>query len=221
MRLTAMKDEVAQSGDEIVTTKEQRMDRNVKGRRPLGQRVGSVATLAVMALQGAALGEQPSAVGPAEDAPRMIATAIFVVCLAVLTLQTAIGYRGHLRLSLALFLVLFLAATVFDAVDFAGPLMGETNIDSDWSRFTVILVATAFLGGVLAFWTRYLLDLFPVIAVASFIVLLASIEMLQGVRVLLMISAGVAGGGWLYWWREHRRKSDNGGGDIGQSDADE
>ena len=131
---------------------------------------------------------------------------ILAVFFAVLMRQTALGYRKNLRLSFALFLTLFLGTAVFDLTvvrngDFSDALEAD---------FLLILLVSAFLGGMLAFWTKYLLDLLAVAAGASLLAILThftpSFTDLQSIRTPLIVVAGIAGGLWLHWWRDHRQK---------------
>ena len=124
---------------------------------------------------------------------------ILAVFVAVLMRQTALGYGKNLRLSFALFLVLFLGTTIFGFSVLGFELLAA----SDLVKFVMIFLATAFFGGVLAFWTRYLLDLLAVAAGASLLVLLTDLE---SIRMPLIVVAGIAGGLWLHWWRDHRQK---------------
>ena len=127
---------------------------------------------------------------------------ILAVFFAVLMRQTALGYRKNLRLSFALFLTLFLGTVVFDLTvvrngDFSDALGAD---------FLLILLVSAFLGGVLAFWTKYLLDLLAVAAGTSLLAILTDLTDLQSIRTPLIVVAGIAGGLWLHWWRDHRQK---------------
>lgn len=131
-----------------------------------------------------------------------VSLVILAVFFAVLMRQTALGYRKNLRLSFALFLILFLGATVFS---FTVVRKGDF-LDALEADFLLILLASAFFGGVLAFWTRYVLDLLVVAAGASLLAFLTLRADLQSIRTPLIVVAGIAGGLWLHWRRDHRQK---------------
>ena len=127
---------------------------------------------------------------------------ILAVFFAVLMRQTALGYRKNLRLSFALFLTLFLGTIMFGFSLLGVELLAVSNL----VKFIMILLVSAFLGGVLAFWTRHLLDLLAVAAGASLLAILTDLTDLPSIRTPLIVVAGIAGGLWLHWWRDHRRK---------------
>ena len=140
--------------------------------------------------------------------------ALLAVVLAVLTSQAVSGYRRTWRVSFALFLVLFLGATVFDM--FIGSDDHEGGVSWPEAFATIFFVSVLF-AGVLAFWGKYMLELLVVIAGASMVgVFAAHLEVLQSVQTPLAVAVGVAGGVWLHWWRDHRdkkkRKAPDGGG---------
>ena len=127
--------------------------------------------------------------------------------------QTALGYRKNLRLSFALFLTLFLGMTMFGFSALLGvstSTLGVLGVSTLGVEFTMILLVSAFSGGVLAFWTKYLLDLLAVAAGASLLAILTHLTPafadLQSLRMPLIVVAGIAGGLWLHWWRDHRQK---------------
>ena len=128
-----------------------------------------------------------------------VGLAIFAVLFAVLTRQAVKGYRDNWRLSFALFLILFLGITVFGlyAIDRTSEIWGSAD-------FVVILFASAFLAGVLSFWTMYMLYLVPIVAGGSLVALVSSAggSWPEEIRLLLIAATGLAGGVWLYWWRE-------------------
>ena len=137
-----------------------------------------------------------------------VSLAVFAVFFAVLMRQAAIGYRQNWPLSFALFLVLFLGATLLNIFVLPEATMFNFFEASKLDEFVTIFFASAFFAGVLAFWTRYLLDLLVVVAGASFVALLASTDLLQSsVQMPLIVATGIAGGVWLYWWRDLRLKS--------------
>ena len=134
---------------------------------------------------------------------------ILAVFFAVLMRQTALGYRKNLRLSFALFLTLFLGMTMFGFSALLGvstSTLGVLGVSTLGVEFTMILLVSAFSGGVLAFWTKYLLDLLAVAAGASLLAILTDLTDLQSIRTPLIVVAGIAGGLWLHWWRDHRQK---------------
>ena len=192
----------------------------------MGQRVGSVVVPAVVGLLGAVWAAQPNAEGG--ELRVLIVMASLVVGVAVLTRQTVLGYgKKNWRLAFALFLVLFLGATVLPSV-LELDLFEGSPFDSDWEKFAVILFASAFLAGVFAFWTRYLLALVPVIAGAVLVALVVSsfgITKITIKEVPVIVVAGIAGGAWFHWWLDRRKtsrtKSDAGSSDLGEGDADE
>lgn len=140
-----------------------------------------------------------------------IGIAIFVIIFAVLTRQAIIGYLQALRLSFALFLLVFFAAVggyfkIHDISEIA-------ELDSPIFGFAVVVFASLFLAGVLSFWTKYLLDLLAVVLLAVLFVGLMALASLDSpdeaiypplLRDLLGVVTGMAGGVWLYWWREIR-----------------
>ena len=129
--------------------------------------------------------------------------AILTVLFAVLARQAVVGYRKNWRLSFALLLVLFLGTTIFGLLP-----IGSAFELSDPIEFVVIFFASAFLAGVLAFWTVYMLYLVPVVAAGSLVALLSNVGgngfLIQSeeLRLFLIAATGLAGGAWLYWWRE-------------------
>lgn len=136
---------------------------------------------------------------------KAVSLAILVVCFAMLTQQTAKGYRKHTRLSVVLFLILLLGTTVFSVFDFvsgsSGPRLPQLL------EFAYTLFTSAFFAGVLAFWTKYMLDLLAVIAAAALVALLVHSMGLPGtIGMPVIVGTGVGGGVWLYWWREYRQK---------------
>lgn len=135
-----------------------------------------------------------------------VSLAVFAVFFAVLMRQTAIGYRQNWPLSFALFLILFLGATILNIFVLPEATMFNLFEASKLDEFVTIFFASAFFAGVLAFWTRYLLDLLAVVAAASFVALLASTDLLESVQMTLIVATGIAGGIWLYWWRDLRQK---------------
>lgn len=143
---------------------------------------------------------------PCDDCGRdkVVGLAVLAVGFAVLAQQAAKGYRRHWHLSFALFLILFLGTTVFSFFPLAAGSTETANLGLP--EFAYILFASAFLAGVLAFWTRYMLDLLAVIAVASLAAILAMDLPSSIGRTLLIVGTGVVGGAWLYWWRECRKK---------------
>lgn len=134
----------------------------------------------------------------AYDGVGAVGLVILAVFFAVLTRQTALGYRRNWRLSFALFLVLFLGTTIFDAFVLA-PEASILEVE-----FVTIFFASAFFGGVLAFWTTYLLDLLAVAAGVSLVTLLAHFIPLPGLWMPVVVAAGIVGGAWLHWWRDLR-----------------
>ena len=148
----------------------------------------------------------------AHDGVGLVGLVTLAVFFAVLTRQTTLGYRRNWRLSFALFLVLFLGTTIFDA--FVFPSSGTNLLTAE---FMIILLASAFFGGVLAFWARYLLDLLAV-AAGVFLVALPTHFILPHGMPMVMVAAGMAGGVWLHWWRDHREKPrDPASGSSGQA----
>lgn len=132
-----------------------------------------------------------------------VGLAVFAVFLAVLTRQTVKGSRESWRLAFALFLILFLGTTIFSSFDV---LPGFFQSPFDLVNFVLIFVASAFLAGVFAFWTRYMLDLLAVIGGAALAAQLAASMEEESMRMLLIVVVGMAGGVWLHWWRDHRQK---------------
>lgn len=132
-----------------------------------------------------------------------ISLVTLVVCFAVLTRQAAMAYRQNWRLSFALFLILFLGTTI-SVVFFSvpEPLEGASGV---LATLVAITFAGVFLAGVLAYWTKYLLDLLAVMAAASLVAPFAPDVESPYERTALIVMMGVAGGLWLYWWRDHRR----------------
>lgn len=133
---------------------------------------------------------------------RLAGLVILAVFSAVLMRQTALGYRQNWRLSFALFLTLFLGITIFGVSTLGVELLAVPNL----VNFIMIFFVSVCLGGVLAFWARYLLNLLVVAAGASLLAFLIDLADLKSMQIPLIVVVGIAGGLWLHWWRDRRQK---------------